>query len=99
MAMDLGITAGAYAKIERGETDPSATRLLEIAEILEVDVTVFFRDNTPAAKFEDPGNQYGFATKQDVEKLTHLMQQMNREIEKLKSQNSPKKKTAAKKRK
>jgi hypothetical protein len=47
---------------------------------------------------EDPGNQYGYlATKQDVEKLTHLIQQMNREIEKLKSQNTPKKKVTPKK--
>jgi transcriptional regulator with XRE-family HTH domain len=38
MAAELEITAGAYAKIERGETDPSATRLLKIAEILEVDI-------------------------------------------------------------
>jgi transcriptional regulator with XRE-family HTH domain len=97
MAAELEITAGAYAKIERGETDPSATRLLKIAEILEVDVTTFFKDNSQPAKLDDPGNQYGYATKQDIEKLTHLIQQMNREIEKLKSQNTPKKKTTPKK--
>lgn len=44
MAMEMGITAGAYAKIERGETDPSVTRVLQIAQILEVDVAVLFKD-------------------------------------------------------
>lgn len=44
MATELGITPGAYAKIERGETDPSATRLLQIASILEVDVATFFKE-------------------------------------------------------
>lgn len=45
MATELGITPGAYAKIERGETDPSATRLMQIANILEVDVTTFFKES------------------------------------------------------
>lgn len=45
MAAELGITPGAYAKIERGETDPSVTRLIQIAGILEVDVASFFRES------------------------------------------------------
>jgi transcriptional regulator with XRE-family HTH domain len=86
MAAELEITAGAYAKIERGETDPSATRLLKIAEILEVDVTIFFKDSLQPATLEDSGSQYGFATKHDVENLTQLVKQLNKEVEKLKSQ-------------
>jgi transcriptional regulator with XRE-family HTH domain len=86
MATELEITAGAYAKIERGETDPSATRLLKIAEILEVDVTMFFKDNFKSVKLEDSGSQYGFATKHDVENLAQLIKQLNKEVEKLKSQ-------------
>ncbi len=35
MATKLGITPGAYAKMERGETDPSLTRLKEIAVIFK----------------------------------------------------------------
>ncbi len=97
MAAELEITAGAYAKIERGETDPSATRLMKIAEILEVDVTIFFKDNLQPAKLEDPGNQYGFATKQDVEKLAQMIKHQNREIENLKSLFVPVKKTTGKK--
>lgn len=45
MAAELDITPGAYAKIERGETDPSVTRLIQIAGILEVDVASFFRES------------------------------------------------------
>jgi len=44
MANHLEITAGAYAKIERGETDPSITRLYEIAEVLNVDLFRLFKE-------------------------------------------------------
>ena len=44
MADKLGITAGAYAKIERGETDPSISRLFEIAEVLNVDISNLIQD-------------------------------------------------------
>lgn len=38
MAERLGITGSGYYKIERGEIDPSISRLLEIARILGVNV-------------------------------------------------------------
>jgi transcriptional regulator with XRE-family HTH domain len=44
MAKALDLTVGAYAKIERGETDPSATRLFELAKILKVDIVAFLKD-------------------------------------------------------
>jgi len=46
MADKLNITAGAYAKIERGETDPSISRLFQIAAILKTDVVSFIKDAT-----------------------------------------------------
>jgi transcriptional regulator with XRE-family HTH domain len=98
MAAELDITAGAYAKIERGETDPSITRLLKIAEILEVDVNIFLNDVvSPTSKTEEPANPYGFATKHDVENLTQLVKQLNKEIEKLKTQIAAAKQTGIKK--
>lgn len=84
MAAELDITAGAYAKIERGETDPSATRLVKIAAILEVDVTSFFKDN-PSGRAEDTGNPYGYATKLELENLAMQLRQLSREIEQLKA--------------
>jgi transcriptional regulator with XRE-family HTH domain len=99
MAVELEITAGAYAKIERGETDPSISRLFQIAEILKVDITALIKDSpTTSFLLEDSQLAYGnLATKQDLVKITHLINQMNREIEKLKSQNTPKKKITPKK--
>ncbi len=99
MAGELGITAGAYAKIERGETDASITRLMSIAEILEVDITLFLKDTQPTFKVEEPPNQYGLASKTDIENLAQLIKQMNREIEKLKTQVEAVKKGKAKQRK
>ena len=85
MAGELGITAGAYAKIERGETDPSITRLMRIAEILEVDIITFLKENPTHSKVEEPISPYGFASKADVEKLMQLIKQMSSEIEQLKA--------------
>ena len=48
IADKLEITAGAYAKIERGETDPSISRLFEIAQIFKVDIITLVQD--PSAK-------------------------------------------------
>lgn len=87
MAAELDITPGAYAKIERGETDPSATRLLRIAEILGVDVTSFFKDNTVATQVQQATYQpYGAASKEELEQLTQLVRQLSQEMEKLKKQ-------------
>ena len=99
MAAELDITAGAYAKIERGETDPSATRLLKIAEILEVDVIIFFQDRSQPSKLQESVKEYGFATKADIENLTHLIKQLNRDIEKLKTEMAAVKKPGAKRKK
>jgi len=97
MAAELDITAGAYAKIERGEKDPSATRLLRIAEILEVDIITFFQDKYQPFRVEEPVKEYGFATKTDIENLTYLIKQLNSEIEKLKTEMAVMKKQGSKK--
>jgi transcriptional regulator with XRE-family HTH domain len=83
MAAELDITAGAYAKIERGETDPSATRLIRIAEILEVDVTYFFQ-NTPNHMLEEKNLNYGYASHKELEDLKGLVYQLSQELEKIK---------------
>lgn len=48
MSQELEITPGAYAKIERGFADPSITRLIAIAHILEVDVLQWLQDGEAA---------------------------------------------------
>jgi transcriptional regulator with XRE-family HTH domain len=42
MGDKLGISTSAYAKIERDETDPQASRLMGIAKLLGVEVGYFF---------------------------------------------------------
>ena len=39
----MGITLSAYSKIERGLTDPSLSRMKQIAAILEVDLSLLFK--------------------------------------------------------
>ena len=46
MAEKLNISANAYGAIERGETDVNLSRLEDISEVFEVDVSEFFDKKT-----------------------------------------------------
>ncbi|MFL5731314.1 MAG: helix-turn-helix domain-containing protein [Cytophagaceae bacterium] len=83
VAHELDITTGAYAKIERGESDPSTARLFQIARILEVNVISFFEDEKT---LKDGNNDYGYASKSDVENLGHLVNTLIKEIEQLRTE-------------
>lgn len=84
VAEDLGMTTGAYAKIERGETDANVSRLLKIAEILEVNVCDFFEDSRNMLVVSERREPYGFASKAEVEQLSQSIQVLLKEIEKMK---------------
>ncbi len=88
VAVDLGITPSAYAKIERGETDPNLERLFEIATIFEVPVIDFFTD--PVQAVNEPAEGYGTNVKEDIQQLTQLVQQVLSEMNTLKTQLSAK---------
>ena len=94
VADHLDITNSAYAKIERGDTDMSVTRLESIAGFLKVNVVDFFQDKKEIIYSEDP-TKYGFATKAEIEELTQMIKILRIEIEKLKGK--PKKKVKGKK--
>jgi transcriptional regulator with XRE-family HTH domain len=98
VAAELGIEPGTYAKIERGETDVQVTRLYEIAKILKVNVMEFLQDRKEPS-FEDPLKHYGFATKHDIDQLTHVIQKLSVEVEKLKNKMEGQKKQPLKKKK
>ena len=83
MAMELDITPGAYAKIERDETDPSASRLLRIAEILEVDVIAFFRDSAGLPGDTESLHKTISSLKDDMELLKLNIRQLYKETEQL----------------
>lgn len=83
LAYELGITKSAYSKIERGETNVSINRLTDIAKILEVDIIDFFKDTENVAG--DPKDEYGFATKKDIEEMAKMIQSLAKEITNLKA--------------
>ena len=85
VALDLGITPGAYSKIESGPTEISVKKLAEIAKILEVEVTYFFLQHTDSNKSDNPNKPYGFATKSDIEELMSIIKKMQQEIAGLKA--------------
>jgi transcriptional regulator with XRE-family HTH domain len=84
LAFELGITKSAYSKIEREESNISIKRLEQIAKVLEVDIVDFFKEETDDNTAEDSKNQYGFATKGDIEEIAKMVQEMSRELGSLK---------------
>jgi len=78
MAFELVITKSAYSKIERGETNPSVNRLIDIAKILEVDITIFFH-NTENAHIaaEEEEKLYEPSLKDEIEALNKALLTMN----------------------
>lgn len=78
----LDITPGAFAKIERGETDPSASRLFEIASIFKVDVMNLLKDEVPK---ETPVKKDSSIAKQDFDNLIKQVNTLSKEFEKFKA--------------
>lgn len=85
IASELDITKGAFSKIERGATNVPITRLLQIAEVLEVDITEFFTDSKASKISEEPKTHYGFATKSDFEELVNMIKEVTQEVYHLKA--------------
>ncbi len=81
----MKITLSAYSKIERGLTDPSLSRMKEIAEILKFDLADIFQseDKNTIDQFEENLNahSYIFATKKELMDLTKLVLELQKKIE------------------
>ena len=87
MALKLGITLSAYSKIERGKTELTVNRLIQIAEILQFDLPRFF-ETEPDGLVEEPIQPgYGFVTRAEfmehVDKLDLLERQLSNILSKL----------------
>jgi transcriptional regulator with XRE-family HTH domain len=93
VAEELGINTSSYSKIERGETDANASRLLQIAKVLGVSITQFFEDNLLSANENHP---YGYASKEDLDNLHKMIAQLSRQVEKLQQELGAKKKNSRK---
>jgi transcriptional regulator with XRE-family HTH domain len=84
LAFELGITKSAYSKIEREESNISIKRLEQIAKVLEVDIVDFFKEEPDENAVEDTKAQYSIATKEDIEEIARMVQEMSRELGNLK---------------
>lgn len=85
VAFKLGITISAYSKIERGKTDPSLSRMLQISEVLEFKLGDFSQiDETKpeSLKVSEDHNHhlYGFVTRKEFEESLHMIADLRLKI-------------------
>ncbi len=92
LADELKIVHSSYSKIETGKTDPNVTRLLEIATVLNVPVTAFFGTENADNVLNDPKTPYANSNKDEIDKLSQLVQLLSQKIESLQTEISELKK-------
>lgn len=85
LAYKLGITISAYSKIERGKTDPSLSRMLQISEILEFKLGDFSQvDETKPESLivsEDQHYElYGFVTRKEFDESLRMIADLRMKI-------------------
>ncbi len=89
MANELGLSTGAYSNIERGVTDISVSRLLEIAEIFKVSILTFFENTKEANWASENNNSSLYPTSSELHNTVKLLQQevqrLTAEMNKLKN--------------
>ena len=90
VADELGMSNGNYGKIERCEIDIDSTLLIKLAKVLKVSVGDFFDENSKPTITERK-DDYGYATKDDLENLSNFIKTGSLEIEKLRAEIKPKK--------
>jgi transcriptional regulator with XRE-family HTH domain len=82
----LGISISAYAKIERDETDPQASRLIEIAKLLGVEVGYFFAKTTSDTA-SSKQTKFSLASKNDINELRELIVALRKDVDRIKAKN------------
>jgi transcriptional regulator with XRE-family HTH domain len=97
VAEKLGISIHAYAKIERGETDVNLSRLQQIAEVMEIELSQLFGldeknvfnstgdNNTQCQNVNLPSTEL-IECKHELEKANLMIEEQGREIDYLKQQ-------------
>ncbi len=93
MADELGITVAAYSNLERGVTEISINRLLKIAELLKVPISVFLSveseninpksDTTNSSISDKYISQQLYLVIQEVKHLNDEMKKMKEQLESL----------------
>jgi transcriptional regulator with XRE-family HTH domain len=85
VAEEIGMSHGNFGKIERGEIEVNSSKLIEIARVLKVSPADFFEDRTrPLVK--EVRQEYGFATREELQTLSKLVQGLVIEFEKLRDE-------------
>jgi transcriptional regulator with XRE-family HTH domain len=95
IAEKLGISIHAYAKIEGGETNVSLSRLEQIAEVMEIELSQLFGldeknvisgdNNTPCQNVNYPSTEL-IECKHELEKANLIIEEQGMEINYLKQQ-------------
>jgi len=98
VAEKLSISTHAYAKIERGETDPHYSRLQQIAEVMGIDLSQLFGlDGKNILNLNENGDNNTLCQnvkpsigqtelQQELEKAQLMIEQQQKEIDYLKQQ-------------
>lgn len=84
VSMKLGITMSAYSKIERGITDPSLSRMIQIATVLEFELADFFQKRTsseiPNWEEESRFQEYGFVTRKEFAEYVRIVHELQAKL-------------------
>jgi len=80
MALKLGITLSAYSKIERGKTELTISRLVQIAEVLQFELPQFFEAEPPTFVEEPEKRGYGFVTRAEFNKHAEKLHLFERQL-------------------
>ncbi|RXK48888.1 helix-turn-helix domain-containing protein [Aquirufa rosea] len=87
VAMKLNISTSSYSKIERGQTDPSLSRMKQIAEVLEFDLGEVLMEK-PALTIGNTqelnsNEAYGFVMRKEFEESLRLILDLQLKIAQL----------------
>ena len=89
IADELELSASGYSKIERGEIELSVTRLMQIANVLDIEVskimnfdvtTIFNISNNSGMNGQVSGNTYTNSKDEYLEKYVKLLEQENHNL-------------------
>ena len=78
LAEELGMTASAFSKIESGKNNTPIKRLVQIAEVLEVEVSEFLENKRIVA---EPRGSYEYAAKDDFDALKRVVEVLVKKID------------------
>ena len=85
VSTEIGITLSAYSKIERGLTDPSLSRMKQIAAVLEVDLSLLFKpkDYPHFSGVADPGGSIAPVSRYEFEAYVGLVRDLQEQLRNL----------------